>query len=127
MVKWLAQGACSQTHLLSESEGIIVQEGRRANGYGERVRKRKGEEEGEVGGTCYICDDIGLVGHCKVCLGGYLGHYWGSGGGGEARRRWKGRNIRSGSEEEGHSQRATFDHTIIIGSYKDRLAHPDHG
>ena len=43
-----------------------------------------------MNGTCYICDDVGLVGHCKVFAGGYLGHYEGSGGGGEEKRERRG-------------------------------------
>lgn len=45
--------------------------------------------------TCDIGDDVGLIGHCKVFLGRYLGHYWGSGGEGGRRRGWKAGDIQS--------------------------------
>jgi len=50
--------------------------------------------------TCNVCDDIGLVGHCKVFLGGYLDHYFGSGDEGEGRREWRAENIQSDVEKK---------------------------
>jgi len=48
-----------------------------------------------VNETCNVCDDVGLVGHCKVLLGGYLGHCLGSGGEGERRGERRAENIQS--------------------------------
>ena len=41
---------------------------------------------GRVNETCYVGDNVGLVGHRKVFLGGYLGHLRGDGDGGVGRR-----------------------------------------
>jgi len=41
----------------------------------------EGWGRGCVSETCYVGDNVGLVGHCKVFLRGYLGHWWEAGAG----------------------------------------------
>lgn len=45
------------------------------------IRNGEGRGRGWVSRTCYVGDNVGLVGHCKVFLRGYLGHWWGVGAG----------------------------------------------
>ena len=46
-----------------------------------KIKNREVRGRGRANGTCYVGDNVGLVGHCKVFLRGYLGHWWGEGAG----------------------------------------------
>jgi len=70
--------------------------------------------------TCDVGDDVGLVGHCKVFLRGYLGHWWEAGTGekeggdgkrGSFKKKWW-KQIRAGEH-----QRQMAVRTFIMDHY----------
>ena len=41
--------------------------------------------KGGVHETCNVSDNVGLIGHIKVLMGGYLAHFWEGGNEGEGK------------------------------------------